>query len=32
MNPYLDEDTMPAAPSGKIQKFELRAMLRDGTL
>jgi cyclohexanecarboxylate-CoA ligase len=25
-------DTMPATPSGKIQKFKLRAMLRDGTL
>ena len=25
-------DTMPATPSGKIQKFKLRGMLRDGTL
>jgi cyclohexanecarboxylate-CoA ligase len=25
-------DSMPATPSGKIQKFKLREMLRDGTL
>jgi cyclohexanecarboxylate-CoA ligase len=25
-------DAMPATPSGKIQKFKLRDMLRDGTL
>ena len=25
-------DAMPATPSGKIQKFRLREMLRDGTL
>jgi cyclohexanecarboxylate-CoA ligase len=25
-------DTMPATPSGKIQKFKLREMLRDGSL
>ena len=25
-------DAMPATPSGKIQKFKLREMLRDGTL
>jgi cyclohexanecarboxylate-CoA ligase len=25
-------DAMPATPSGKIQKFKLRALLRDGAL
>ena len=25
-------ESMPATPSGKIQKFKLREMLRDGTL
>jgi len=25
-------DAMPSTPSGKIQKFKLREMLRDGTL
>ncbi len=25
-------DAMPATPSGKIQKFRLREMLREGTL
>ena len=25
-------DAMPATPSGKIQKFRLREMLRDGSL
>jgi cyclohexanecarboxylate-CoA ligase len=25
-------DTMPATPSGKIQKFKLREMLRNGLL
>ena len=25
-------EAMPATPSGKIQKFKLRDMLRDGTL
>jgi cyclohexanecarboxylate-CoA ligase len=25
-------ETMPATPSGKIQKFKLREMLRDGSL
>jgi cyclohexanecarboxylate-CoA ligase len=25
-------DAMPSTPSGKIQKFKLRDMLRDGTL
>jgi acyl-coenzyme A synthetase/AMP-(fatty) acid ligase len=25
-------DAMPMTPSGKIQKFKLRQMLRDGTI
>jgi cyclohexanecarboxylate-CoA ligase len=28
----LVRDTMPATPSGKVQKFRLREMLRDGSL